>query len=73
MATPLSLNLNGKPAQTGADPQTPLLYVLRNELDRHRPAPAASTLHPRALAGRVAPACVAGLIDFTLLPRFLAP
>jgi nicotinate dehydrogenase subunit A len=37
MATPLALRLNGRPARTEADAQTPLLYVLRNELDQHGP------------------------------------
>ena len=35
MAT--SLILNGRPASSASDPSTPLLYVLRNELDQHGP------------------------------------
>ena len=35
MAT--SLILNGQPASSASDPSTPLLYVLRNELDQHGP------------------------------------
>jgi aerobic-type carbon monoxide dehydrogenase small subunit (CoxS/CutS family) len=37
MSTPTSLRLNGKPVQTTADPQSPLLYTLRNDLDQHGP------------------------------------
>ena len=37
MATPITLRLNGSKASTTADAQTPLLYVLRNELDQHGP------------------------------------
>ena len=37
MTTPLKLRLNGRAASSGADPTTPLLYVLRNELDQHGP------------------------------------
>ena len=34
---PLSLRLNGRTARAEVDPQAPLLYVLRNELDQHGP------------------------------------
>ena len=34
---PLRLRLNGRPATVSADAQTPLLYVLRNDLDQHGP------------------------------------
>jgi aerobic-type carbon monoxide dehydrogenase small subunit (CoxS/CutS family) len=37
MSPPTSLRLNGKPVQTAADPQSPLLYTLRNDLDQHGP------------------------------------
>ncbi len=37
MATPLKLRLNGSPAQIQAEASTPLLYVLRNDLDQHGP------------------------------------
>jgi aerobic-type carbon monoxide dehydrogenase small subunit (CoxS/CutS family) len=37
MAQPIRWRLNGQPAQSDAEPQTPLLYVLRNELDQHGP------------------------------------
>ena len=37
MTTPLKLRLNGRATSSGADPTTPLLYVLRNELDQHGP------------------------------------
>jgi len=37
MATPTTLKLNGRPVRIDADPQTPLLYVLRNELGQHGP------------------------------------
>ncbi len=37
MATPISLRLNGQAAQSQSEPQTPLLYVLRNELGQHGP------------------------------------
>ena len=37
MTTPLKLRLNGRAASSSADPATPLLYVLRNELDQHGP------------------------------------
>jgi aerobic-type carbon monoxide dehydrogenase small subunit (CoxS/CutS family) len=37
MATPISLRLNGSASSSAADAQTPLLYVLRNELDQHGP------------------------------------
>ena len=36
MAT-TTLILNGAPATSASDPATPLLYVLRNELDQHGP------------------------------------
>ena len=36
MAT-TTLTLNGAPATSASDPATPLLYVLRNELDQHGP------------------------------------
>ena len=32
-----TLTLNGAPATSASDPATPLLYVLRNELDQHGP------------------------------------
>ena len=34
---PLRLRLNGRPATANADAQTPLLYVLRNDLDQQGP------------------------------------
>jgi nicotinate dehydrogenase subunit A len=34
---PISINVNGKPRAVDADPSTPLLYVLRNELALHGP------------------------------------
>lgn len=37
MATPIQLELNGRKARVEADPATPLLYVLRNDLDQHGP------------------------------------
>jgi nicotinate dehydrogenase subunit A len=37
MATPLTLRLNGRATTSAADTATPLLYVLRNELDQHGP------------------------------------
>ncbi len=37
MATPLTLRLNGRDARADSAPQTPLLYVLRNELGQHGP------------------------------------
>jgi nicotinate dehydrogenase subunit A len=37
MATPVRLKLNGRPTLAAADPQSPLLYALRNELDQHGP------------------------------------
>ncbi len=37
MAPPVTLRLNGRTAQPQAPADTPLLYVLRNELDQHGP------------------------------------
>lgn len=37
MTTPVTLHLNGNRASSQADPQTPMLYVLRNEFDQHGP------------------------------------
>ena len=37
MATPITLELNGRATQATSAPDTPLLYVLRNELDQHGP------------------------------------
>jgi aerobic-type carbon monoxide dehydrogenase small subunit (CoxS/CutS family) len=37
MSTAIKFKLNGQPVQTTSDPQTPLLYVLRNELDQFGP------------------------------------
>jgi nicotinate dehydrogenase subunit A len=34
---PISINVNGKPHAVDADPSTPLLYVLRDELALHGP------------------------------------
>ncbi len=34
-ATPLTLSINGQPHEVQATPDTPLLYVLRNELGLH--------------------------------------
>jgi nicotinate dehydrogenase subunit A len=34
---PISINVNGKPHAVDADPSTPLLYVLRNEIALHGP------------------------------------
>jgi aerobic-type carbon monoxide dehydrogenase small subunit (CoxS/CutS family) len=34
---PITINVNGKPHGVDADPSTPLLYVLRNELALHGP------------------------------------
>ncbi|MGH9681247.1 MAG: 2Fe-2S iron-sulfur cluster-binding protein, partial [Candidatus Acidiferrales bacterium] len=33
----ISLNVNGKPQVVNVDPGTPLLYVLRDNLDLHGP------------------------------------
>ena len=37
MATPVTLQLNGRTARSQTPADTPLLYVLRNELDQHGP------------------------------------
>ncbi|HSB67331.1 MAG TPA: 2Fe-2S iron-sulfur cluster-binding protein, partial [Anaerolineales bacterium] len=37
MADPIVISVNGKPHIVQADPETPLLYVLRNELGLHGP------------------------------------
>ncbi|MDB5940445.1 MAG: nicA 2 [Ramlibacter sp.] len=37
MSTPIRFELNGRSTQVDAQPQTPLLYVLRNDLDQHGP------------------------------------
>ncbi len=37
MDQPIRWRLNGQPARSDAEAQTPLLYVLRNELDQHGP------------------------------------
>ncbi len=37
MAEPMVITVNGKPHTVLADPDTPLLYVLRNELGLHGP------------------------------------
>ena len=37
MGNPFRITVNGKPHQVEADPSTPLLYVLRNELGQHGP------------------------------------
>jgi nicotinate dehydrogenase subunit A len=37
MADSIVINVNGKPHTVQADPETPLLYVLRNELGLHGP------------------------------------
>lgn len=37
MATALILNVNGKQHRVNVDPETPLLYVLRNKLDLNGP------------------------------------
>ncbi len=37
MSTPITLVLNGRASQTTSAADTPLLYVLRNELDQHGP------------------------------------
>ncbi len=37
MSTPITLRLNGSARSTTADAQTPLLYVLRNQLDQQGP------------------------------------
>ena len=37
MATAVTIKLNGRAVRAQADPATPLLYVLRNELDQHGP------------------------------------
>ena len=37
MPTPIVLNVNGKPHTVEAAPDTPLLYVLRNELGLNGP------------------------------------
>ena len=37
MSTPITFELNGRTAQATSAPETPLLYVLRNELDQHGP------------------------------------
>ena len=37
MPAPITLELNGRRLPTSSAPDTPLLYVLRNELDQHGP------------------------------------
>ena len=65
MATPIRLRLNGHAVDAAADAQTPLLYVLRNNLDQHGPRfgcglaqCGACTVH---LDGRATRACVTPL------------
>jgi nicotinate dehydrogenase subunit A len=65
MDTPTSLRLNGSPVRATADRRTPLLYVLRNELDQQGPRfgcglaqCGACTVH---LDGRATRSCVTPL------------
>ena len=65
MSTPIRLRLNGREASSDADGQTPLLYVLRNDLDQHGPRfgcglaqCGACTVH---LDGRAVRSCVTPL------------
>lgn len=76
MTTPLKLRLNGRAATSGSDPATPLLYVLRNELDQHGPRfgcglaqCGACTVHVdgRAVRSCVTPASIAAGRDVTTL------
>lgn len=76
MTTPLKLRLNGRAASSAADPTTPLLYVLRNELDQHGPRfgcglaqCGACTVHVdgRAVRSCVTPASAAVGRDVTTL------
>ena len=76
MTTPLKLRLNGRAASSSTDPATPLLYVLRNELDQHGPRfgcglaqCGACTVHVdgRAVRSCVTPASAAAGRDVTTL------
>ncbi len=81
MATPLSMTLNGVPVRSTSEPQTPLLYVLRNELDQHGPRfgcglaqCGACTVHidGRAVRSCVTPASVAEGREVTTLDGLAA-
>ena len=81
MATPLSMTLNGAPVRSASEPQTPLLYVLRNELDQHGPRfgcglaqCGACTVHidGRATRSCVTPASVAEGREVTTLDGLAA-
>ena len=78
---PLRLRLNGRSATANADPQTPLLYVLRNDLDQHGPRfgcglaqCGACTVHVdgRATRSCVTPAATAVGRDITTLDGLAA-
>ena len=77
MATPITLWLNGGKASSSADAQTPLLYVLRNELDQHGPRfgcglaqCGACTVH---LDGRATRSCVVPLSVAAATPTKAGP
>ena len=85
MATPLSkplrLRLNGQQASANVDAQSPLLYVLRNDLDQHGPRfgcglaqCGACTVHVdgRAIRSCVTPASTAVGRDITTLDGLAA-
>jgi nicotinate dehydrogenase subunit A len=81
MATPISLRLNGRTAQSEASAQTALLYVLRNELDQHGPRfgcglaqCGACTVHVdgRATRSCVTPLAVAAQREVTTLDGLAA-
>jgi aerobic-type carbon monoxide dehydrogenase small subunit (CoxS/CutS family) len=81
MAQPTRWRLNGLAAQSDAEAQTPLLYVLRNELDQHGPRfgcglaqCGACTVHVdgRATRSCVTPLAVAGGHDVTTLDGLAA-
>lgn len=78
---PLRLRLNGRPASATVDPQSPLLYVLRNDMDQHGPRfgcglaqCGACTVHVdgRAIRSCVTPASTAVGRDITTLDGLAA-
>jgi nicotinate dehydrogenase subunit A len=81
MATPLKLRLNGSATGSTADPQTPLLYLLRNELGQQGPRfgcglaqCGACTVHVdgRAVRSCVTPAAAAAGREVTTLDGLAA-
>jgi nicotinate dehydrogenase subunit A len=81
MAPPIPLRLNGSASRSVAEAQTPLLYVLRNELDQHGPRfgcglaqCGACTVHidGRATRSCVTPVAVAQGRDVTTLDGLAA-